>query len=436
MESGPKTRQMFLERAKKAIPLGVNSNFRYWGDKETLIVKKGDGGYIYDQDDNRYLDYRLGFGPVILGHGNKAVCDRVSEAIKIGNAFAMTHEYEIEAAEKIKKMTGVDLVRFANSGTEATMHAIRMARAYTGREKVLKFEGAYHGFHDYTLWSCQPPDPGCGYRRNPLNIPHGSGIPQVLNSLVINIPFNDEEILERKVKEGWGDIACIIVEPLMGNLASTMPKDGFLQFIRKTCDEYGIVLIMDEVKTGFRIAKGGAQEYFKVKGDLMTYAKSVANGFPLAAIAGPQKIMGEIGYQAIAHGGTYCGNVAATAAACATMDEIEKGALEKVAAHGRKLADGFTKILKEQSIPAVVQGPDSMPGIVFTEKERVNEFRDWSQGDHGFYEDVIEAMFRRGVMPDADSREPFFTCAAHTDEDAEITLGVFEEALKEVVGRR
>ena len=239
------------------IELNVLSNQcldRRIGDKETLVVKKGDGGYIYDQDDNRYIDYRLGFGPVILGHGNQAVCDRVSEAIKIGNAFAMTHEYEIEAAEKIKKMTGVDLVRFANSGTEATMHAIRMARAYTGRNRVLKFEGAYHGFHDYTLWSCQPPDPGCGYKRNPLNIPHGSGIPQVLDSLVINIPFNDEEILERKVKEAWGDIACIIVEPLMGNLASAMPKDGYLQFVRKICDEYGIVLIMDEVKTGFRIA--------------------------------------------------------------------------------------------------------------------------------------------------------------------------------------
>lgn len=436
MKSGPKTRKMFLERAKKSIALGVNSNFRYWGDEETLIVKRGDGGYIYDQDDNRYIDYRLGFGPVILGHGDKRVCDQVAEAIKMGNAFAMTHEWEIKAAERICKMTGVDLVRYANSGTESTMHAIRMARAYTGRDKVLKFEGCYHGFHDYTLWSCYPPDPGCGYRRNPLNIAQGSGIPPRIQDLVINVPFNDEEILERKVKEQWGDIACIIVEPLLGNLASIMPKEGYLNFIRKICDEHGIVMIMDEVKTGFRIAKGGAQEYFNVKADLVTYAKSIANGFPLAAIGGTKDIMGEIGFQKIAHGGTYCGNVAATSAACATMDAIADGALDKAGAHGKKLAEGFKKILAENSVPAIVQGPDTMPGILFTEKEEVFEFRDWSQGDHGLYDEVIDAMIQRGVMPDIDSREPFFTCAAHTDEDADFTLGVFEEALKEVMAKK
>lgn len=436
MASGPKTRKMFLERAKKAIPLGVNSNFRYWGDEDTLIVKKGVGGHLYDQDDNRYIDYRLGFGPVILGHAHPAVNAKVREAMEIGNAYAMTHPYEIEAAEKIKAMTGVDLVRFANSGTEATMHAIRMARAYTGRDIVLKFEGAYHGFHDYTLWNCQPPYPGCGYRRNPVNVPHGSGIPQAINPLVISIPFNDEEILERKVKEKWGDIACIIIEPIMGNLASTMPKEGFLPFVRKLCDEYGIALIMDEVKTGFRIANGGAQEYFGVRGDLVTYAKCVANGYPLAVIAGPTKIMGEIGYQQIAHGGTYCGNVVATAAASATLDELEKGALDKAAEHGKKIAQGLKKVLDRYSIPAVVQGPDTMPGIVFSEKECIHEFRDWAEGDHALYEDIIYTLHGKGVMPDADSREPFFTCAAHTDEDADFTINAFEEAVKEVMQKK
>ncbi|MCF8069347.1 MAG: aspartate aminotransferase family protein [Desulfobacterales bacterium] len=434
MESGPKTREMFL-RAKKAIPLGVNSNFRYWGDDFTLVVKNAQGGYLYDQDDKKYVDYRLGFGPVILGHNDPDVHERVIEAMQIGNAYAMTHPYEIECAEKIKAMTGVDLVRFANSGTEATMHAIRMARAYTGRDIVLKFEGCYHGFHDYTLWNCQPPIPGCGYRRNPVNVPQCSGIPSRISDLCISIPYNDEEILERKVKDNFGNIACIIVEPLMGNMASTMPKKGYLEFIRKICDEYGIVMIMDEVKTGFRIAKGGAQEYFGVKGDLVTYAKSMANGFPLAAIAGPTKIMGEIAYQQISHGGTYCGNVVATSAACATIDAIEAGALDKVNAHGKKLADGFKKILAEQSVPAIVQGPDSMPGIVFTDKDEVLEFRDWAEGDHGMYEEIISEMRQRGVMPDADSREPFFTCAAHTDEDADFTLNVFEDSLKAVLGK-
>jgi glutamate-1-semialdehyde 2,1-aminomutase len=423
-----------FKRALKSIPCGVNSNFRYWGDEKTLILKRAKGAYLWDLDDKKYVDYRLGFGPVVLGHAYEPVLEKIREGLEIGNAFAMTHEYEISAAEKIKKLANVDLVRFANSGTEATMHAIRIARAFTGREKVLKFEGAYHGFHDYTLWNCQPPVPGVGYRRSPVLVPHGSGIPYMIGQLVFSIPFNDEELLEKKVKEKWGEIACIIVEPLLGNCASIMPKAGYLELIRSLCDKYGIVMIMDEVKTGFRIAKGGAQEYFDVRSDLVTYAKALANGFPLAAIAGKKEIMGEIGYQKIAHGGTYCANVVATAAADAVLDEIEAGALKKVDAHGKLLMEGFNNIFKSLGIPGVVQGPPSMCGVLLTEKEKITEFRDWNDSDHGLYEEVIRKCIEKGVMPDIDSREPWFVSASHSDEDAAFALGVFEEALKEVIG--
>ena len=433
MKSGEKCQAMF-KRALKSIPCGVNSNFRYWGDEKTLILKRAKGAYLWDLDDKKYVDYRLGFGPVVLGHAYEPVLEKIREGLEIGNAFAMTHEYEISAAEKIKKLANVDLVRFANSGTEATMHAIRIARAFTGREKVLKFEGAYHGFHDYTLWNCQPPVPGVGYRRSPVLVPHGSGIPYMIGQLVFSIPFNDEELLEKKVKEKWGEIACIIVEPLLGNCASIMPKAGYLELIRSLCDKYGIVMIMDEVKTGFRIAKGGAQEYFDVRSDLVTYAKALANGFPLAAIAGKKEIMGEIGYQKIAHGGTYCANVVATAAADAVLDEIEAGALEKVDAHGKLLMEGFNNIFKSLGIPGVVQGPPSMCGVLLTEKEKITEFRDWNDSDHGLYEEVIRKCIEKGVMPDIDSREPWFVSASHSDEDAAFALGVFEEALKEVIG--
>ena len=414
------------------MPRGVTSNFRYWGDDKTLVLKRAEGAYIWDQDGNRYIDYRLGFGPVVLGHAHKAVIGRVREALEIGNTFAMTTEYEIEAAEKIKKLTGIDLVRFANSGTEATMHAIRIARAYTGRDKVLKFEGHYHGFHDYTLWNCYPPIPGAGYRRSPIRVAHGSGIPHVIGDLVYVLPFNDEELLERKVREQWGQIACIIVEPLMGNTASIMPRKGFLKAIRRLCDEYGIVMIMDEVKTGFRIAKGGAQEYFDVKADLVAYAKAVANGFPLGAIGGRQEIMGEIGPMMIPHGGTYAGNAVATAAACATLDEIADGALDRVDAHGKQLMKGIETALDRAAIPAVVQGPPSMFGIVFTDRESIREYRDWADSDHDSYEDVILNLFDRGVMPDKDCREPWFISAAHSDEDAKQAVSAFEESLHEV----
>jgi glutamate-1-semialdehyde 2,1-aminomutase len=432
MQSGAKSRALF-ERASKAMPQGVSSNFRYWGDDKTLVLKRAQGAHIWDQDGRRYIDYRLGFGPVVLGHADPAVVTKVREALEIGNTFAMTTEYEIEAAERIKTLTGVDLVRFANSGTEATMHAIRIARAYTGRDKILKFEGHYHGFHDYTLWNCYPPVPGSGYSRTPIRVAHGSGIPYQIGELVHVVPFNDEELVERKVRENWGDIACIIVEPLMGNTASIMPKKGFLQHLRRLCDEHGIVLIFDEVKTGFRIAAGGGQEYFKVRADLVCYAKAVANGFPLGAIGGRKEIMGQIGAGMIPHGGTYTGNAVATAAAIATLEAIEKGALGRVESHGRMLMDGIRRILRERGVPAVVQGPPSMFGVVFTERESVSDYRDWAASDHDTYEAVILRLFEKGIMPDKDSREPWFVSAAHSEADARQVLAGFEEALQEVL---
>jgi glutamate-1-semialdehyde 2,1-aminomutase len=213
-----------------------------------------------------------------------------------------------------------------------------------------------------------------------------------------------------------------------------MPRKGFLNTIRKLCDEYGIVMIMDEVKTGFRIAKGGAQEYFKTKADLVTYAKALANGFPLGAIGGRKEIMGEIGPMMIPHGGTYAGNAVATAAACATLDEIAAGALDRVDSHGKKLMAGIEAIFKRVGVPAIVQGPPSMFGIVFTERQSVRDYRDWADSDHDTYEEVILHLFDKGVMPDKDCREPWFISASHSDQDAELVLNAFEQALKEVVG--
>ncbi len=434
MKSGPKTRAMF-ERAKRVMPCGVTSNFRYWGDEKTLVVKRGQGGYIWDFDDNRYIDYRLGFGPVIFGHANPEVNARVQEVLANGTTFAMTSELEIKVAEKIRKVTGVDMVRYATSGTEATMGAIRIARAFTGRKKILKFEGAYHGFHDYTLWNCYPPIPGAGYRRSIVNIPQGSGIPPAMSDLVINVPFNDEELLEKKVKENWQDLSAIIMEPLLGNQASIMPKKGFLNFVRKLCDQYGIVMIIDEVKTGFRIAKGGAQEYFNVKADLVTYAKCLGNGFPVAAICGKQEIMGEIGPGKIPHGGTYTGNAVAMAAADAVLDLIERGELAKVDAHGKRLMAGWKRILDKTGVPYVIQGPPAMPGIVFTAEKECTEYRHWAAGDHDTYERIIEELMARGVMPDKDSREPWFISTAHTDADADFALNAMEDAVKAVIGK-
>ncbi len=432
MKSGPKSKAMF-DRAAQSIPKGVSSNFRYWGDDSTLIVKKAKGAYLWDQDDKRYVDYRLGFGPVVLGHARDEINEYVSEAIKMGTTFAMTNEYEIRVAEKIKNMTGVDLVRMTNTGTEATMSAIRIARAFTGRDKVLKFDGAYHGFHDYSLWNTYPPVSGVGYKNDPYLVPQGSGMPRSVGDLMYSLPFNNKELLEKKLKERWQDIACIIVEPLLGNQASIMPQDGFLDFIREQCTKYGIVMIMDEVKTGFRIAKGGAQEYFNIKADLVTYAKCLGNGFPAAAIAGQKHIMGEIGPGAIPHGGTFGANVVSMAAADKVLDLIEAGELDKVNAHGKLLKAGWKKILDAAGVPYVIQGPDAMPGIVFTEEPVCKEYKHWAEGDHDTYDAIINNCIENGVMPDYDSREPWFVSSCHTDNDAKFVLDVFENAVKKVL---
>jgi glutamate-1-semialdehyde 2,1-aminomutase len=300
---GEKT-QEFFDRGKKVIPYGVNSNFRYWGDEDTIVINRGEGAYVWDMDGKRYIDYRLGFGPVILGHAYPEVVTSVQEALQGGNIFAWTTPYEISVAERITRMCNVDKVRLTNTGTEATMHALRIARAHTGREKFIKFEGQYHGMADYFMFSTASSyRGGLGSRRSPIPLANTSGIPKAINHYVLTVLYNDFEGLERKVKDNWGDLAAIIVEPMLGNTASIMPQPGFLEKIRELCDQYGIVMIFDEVKTGFRIAKGGAQEYFGVQADLATYAKSMGNGFPIAAIAGKEEVMMTIEPGAMAHGG-------------------------------------------------------------------------------------------------------------------------------------
>ncbi|MCK5672779.1 MAG: aminotransferase class III-fold pyridoxal phosphate-dependent enzyme, partial [Spirochaetales bacterium] len=265
-------------------------------------------------------------------------------------------------------------------------------------------------------------------------VPQGSGIPRSVGDLMYSLPFKNKELTERKLKERWHEIACIIVEPLLGNQASIMPQDGFLDFVREQCDKYGIVMIMDEVKTGFRIAKGGAQEYFNVKADLVTYAKCLGNGFPTAAIAGQKHIMGEVGPGKIPHGGTYGGNVVSMAAADKVLDLIESGELDKVNDHGKKLKAGWKKILDAAGVPYVIQGPDAMPGIVFTEESVCTEYTHWANGDHNTYDTIIDKCIEKGVMPDCDSREPWFISSCHTNEDLDFVLDVFEKSVKEVIG--
>jgi glutamate-1-semialdehyde 2,1-aminomutase len=428
--------QALRDRALNVMPLGVSSNFRYWGPTATPVAARGEGCYYWDQDGNRYIDYRLGFGPVILGHGHPAVCDAVAEAMRRGTVFAALTELETSVAERIVRMCpGVELVRFANSGTEATMHALRIARGYTGREKVIKFEGQYHGMYDYVLWSTASANPSAlGARRDPIKYQQSSGIPTAIRDLIVTLPYNDFELLEEALKREGHQVAAIIVEPILGNAAGIGPKEGWLAFLRQKCDEYGIVLIFDEVKTGFRVAPGGAQELFGIQADLVTYAKAIANGFPLAAIGGQREVMGVVG-RGVSQGGTYCSNAVGVAAADVTLGLLEDGqVLQAIAAQGYKLQDGIHDVLVEAGIPHQIQGPGAMFGVLFMEKAPT-EFRDIRLHNATLYEAIAMELVARGVVPDPDAREPWFLCAAHGDAVVNETLEVFAEAVAAVKDR-
>jgi glutamate-1-semialdehyde 2,1-aminomutase len=428
---GPKTKSLF-QKAKAVMPHGVNSNFRYWGDDDTLVISRGDGAYVWDADGKRYIDYRLGFGPIILGHAYPAVVKRVQEAIQEGTIFAWTTPGEIELCERITSMCKVDKVRLTNTGTEATMHALRIARAYSGREKFIKFEGQYHGMADYFMFSTASSNPSSlGSTRSPINSPNTSGMPKGITQYVINLPFNDFERLESTIHAQWGDIAAIFVEPILGNAASIMPLPGYLEKMRELCDKYGIVLVFDEVKTGFRIANGGAQDYFNIQADLVTYAKSLGNGFPIAAIAGKEDVMMTIQPGAMAHGGTYSGNVVGTAAAIATLEILETEPIIKtINQRGNALMTGFGEILTEAGIPHTVTGVPSMFGMVLGIEQEPHDFRDYFKGDGELYEEIAMELIHRGVQPDADAREPWFLCYALSDDDVNETLNIFNDSVK------
>ena len=427
---GPKT-QSLQKRAQEVLPLGVNSNFRFWGDGITPYMDKAKGGHLWDVDGKEYIDYRMAFGPIILGHSHDEVDQKVIEEIQRGVLAAMTGELEVSVAEMIIEMSpAIEMVRFACSGTESTMHAIRVARAYTGRDIIVKFEGNYHGMHDHALWSTYAPPAAYGNRRSPIPVPGSSGIPKAMREFIITLPFNDMEGFERVMRSYGEQIAAVITEPCQGNCAAINPKDGFLELIREKTEEYGCVFILDEVKTGFRIANGGAQEYYRLKPDLVTYAKALGNGYPVAAFGGKREIMSILGH-GVAQGGTYTNNKPGIAGAYATLSLLKsKPILKTIEKRGQRLMDGLKEIFEENNIPAVFTGFPSMFSFSLN-IDSVNDQREWVKSDHALYIKLADKAIARGVMPDRDAREPWFLCYDHSDADVDETLNVYAEIAKE-----
>jgi len=405
------------QRALRILPGGANSNFRAWGE-DTIYVDRGEGGLVWDIDGNEFVDLRMGYGPVILGHGDDRVDDHVNERMRRGVSFSLTSEDEVRAMELLCELTGwVEMARMTVSGTEATMHAMRIARAFTGRDKIVKFEGQYHGVHDYALISVAPDDMSeLGDAENPVALAWGRGIPEAVADTIIPARYNDVDRLRQLFERRGEEIAAIIVEPVLGNAQGIMPRPGFHEAMRALTEEFGILLIFDEVKTGFRFARGGAAEYFGIRPDLGTFAKAMGNGYPAAAFGGRREVM-EVLPDKVSHGGTYAGNRIAAAAAVKTLEILrDTDALETVRATGETIQRGLRDLLDAKGLAYVITGHPTMFGIMFTESVP-SEYRDWAATDHELYDAIAAGMLQRGAMPEPDSREPWFICESHAQGD-------------------
>lgn len=416
-----------FRRALARLPLGVASNFRYWGEERTIYVKHGKGARIVDLDDNVYVDYRLGYGPAILGYADDRVDEAARAGMAVGGVFALSTEREIAVAERISRMVpAAELVRFSNSGTEAVMAGLRLARAYTGKDDYVILEGSYHGLFDAAMWFT--PMEKWSQVGDPEIRPYSEGVPVSTKSFAHFVQANDANQLEDVFKRHAAKIACMLIEPIMGNCLGIAAEPEYLRAARELCDRYGVVLLIDEVKTGFRVARGGVQELYGVKADLCTFAKALANGYPISVLAGREQIMRKIG-KGVAHGGTYTAHAVSLAAAEKTLEILaETDALERIADYGTRLRSGMRTILNARGIAHSFVGHPSMSGLYFA-KEPPRNYRAWKSSDYSFYDAMARVLHEEGVLCEPDSREPWFVSAAHDASCLTDTLKAFEIAV-------
>ncbi len=424
-----KSEQLF-EKAQKVIPGGVNSPVRaFKGVGGTpVFIEKAEGAYIIDSDGKHYIDYVGSWGPMVLGHNHPAIIDAVLKAVPNGLSFGAPTESEITLAELVCKLVpSIELVRMVSSGTEATMSAIRLARGYTGRDKIIKFEGCYHGHSDSLLVKA-------GSGALTLGQPSGPGVPADFAKHTITCTYNDLDSVKQAFEQYPTEIACLIVEPVAGNMNCVPPKEGFLQGLRELCDQYGTVFIIDEVMTGFRVSLGGAQAYYNVKPDLTTLGKIIGGGMPVGAFGGKREIMEAIAptgpvYQA----GTLSGNPIAMAAGLACLTELSKaGNEEKLAEKTKTLAEGLKALAIKHNVPFVVQYVGGMFGLFFTEQTEVTSFQEVMKCDSEKFNRFFHLMLEQGIYLAPSAFEAGFMSLAHSDADIEATLQAADKAFAQL----
>jgi glutamate-1-semialdehyde 2,1-aminomutase len=425
-----------FERASAVIPGGAGSSARTvkfgWKPYPPFITE-GQGSRLTDADGHEYVDYLLGLGPMILGHRHPVVTEAVSKAIQsLGTCFGLPYELEIEAAEKVvEAVPGIEMVRFSNSGSEVVGTAVRLARAYTGRRMIIRFEGHYHGWQDTVYWSNHVDPVAAGPADCPRPVVAGPGVPLELADTLIVLTWNDPESFLRVMKERGDEVAAVITEPAVFNTGCILPEPGYLELLREETRRHGALLIFDEVITGFRFARGGGQEFYGVTPDLTTLAKGLGGGFPVAAIGGSRDVMGMIADGRYSHSGTYNANVVQCAAVAATMDILaEPGLYERQRALGDRLADGLRALAEENGIPVIVEGLGTVFQLWFSEHP-IKNWRDAERyADTEQFTRWYQEMVMRGVLFHPSQFENLFVSLVHTDADIDQTLNVAADAMK------
>lgn len=434
--SATQSRPLSFEKSVEAIRTnsqwisgGVNSNFRLNISPTPLVFERGEGAYLYDVDGNQLIDYYLGMGPMILGHKPQALVDAVKSQIDNGILFAGQTAIEAEAARLVCELVpSAERMRFGSSGSEVDQAAMRLARAATGRTKILKFEGHYHGWFDNVLWSTAPALDAAGPADAPTSVIGSKGqLKDTADTLVV-LPWNNLELLKARLAQG--DIAAVIMEAAMCNQGAVHPLAGYLEGVREACTKTGTILIFDEVITGFRLAPGGAQELFGVTPDLSTFGKAIANGFPVAAIAGRADLMDMFTYGGVVHGGTYNAQPIAMAATAATLKSLTPALYKKIGVSGTALQEGFKEIFASAGVTASVVGFPQVFHVAIGLDKPARDYRDLAKMNRPAYVALTTALMYRGIR--ALERGAWFLSSEHDAGVINDTLAAMQDAVREL----
>jgi glutamate-1-semialdehyde 2,1-aminomutase len=426
----------WFERAHQSLVEGVNSPSRGAAvyTSGPILLERGKGSRVWDIDGNEYVDFMMSFGALIHGHAHPTLVKTVCGAMAEGSHFAAVTSVEVDAAERLRRMVpSAEVVRFTNTGSEATMLALRLARAHTGRHKFLKFEGHYHGWYDpYLLNAHSHPPEQLGPVNNPARIPESEGIPPSTFDDVVLAPWNDVAALERVLKQHGHELAAVITEPIMANMGCIPPREGYLRRLRELTQEWGALLILDEVVTGFRYAPGGCQEYYRVKPDISTFGKALGAGFPVGAVAGSRLILERMQWseKMVLHYGTFNGHRLTMKVVAANLEMLcAESAYSKLHAVGNAAIAGLREVFRRRKPKAIVQGFGPMFQIYFTDQDAIHDYRDYCKYvDTKRYSRFVQRLLDRGIYMTPSNGLHWIISTAHTEADVELLLNAADEA--------